>query len=73
MNPKLTDQQGQHLKQGEINCRNVVQAKTLMCSQENRFEGGVLPWPHVQQAVSIDFSQFQSSMSRQMLGRLRVT
>ena len=73
MNPRLMDQQGQHLKQGEISCRNVVQVKTLVCSQENRFKRGILPRPDVQQIVSIDFSQFQSIMPRQMLGRLRVT
>ena len=73
MNPRLKDQQGQHLKQGEISCRNVVQAKTLVCSQENRFKRCVLPRPDVQQAISIDLSQFQSSMSRQMLGRLCAT
>ena len=73
MNAVLMDQQEQHLKTGKISCRTVVQTKTLVRSQENRFKGGVLPWPDIQQPISFDFGQFQSSMSRQMLGRIRVT
>jgi len=43
------------MKRDESSYKNVVEAETLMCGQENRFKGRILPLPDVQQAVRVDF------------------
>lgn len=56
--PRLTGRQVQHLmKPDESKYKNAIEAKTLVCGQENRFKGGIFALPDVQQAIRVDFGQ----------------